>query len=308
MTADFSPTLLTVQFGAAQARGQVDATGLLLELPLPVLAGVGKEVHTISAGKFCPGAGGDLLIGPRETLGYVLRPTTDETMEEDARWVFEQVLGSLGEMSLYRVWNYVPQINVQHEGLENYHRFNVGRWRAYAEKFGEQVDQRMPAASAVGISGSMLATVFVAGTDAVEYFENPEQTPAYKYPERYGPKSPSFSRASLRARPEGSQPFLSGTSSIKGHETIGSGHVDIQTEVTCDNIRLVYHRMGKPDPFSADAEPAQAKVYLRNESDLEKVRAALVKCGAGDFANRAIYLESDICRPDLDVEIEITGV
>jgi chorismate lyase/3-hydroxybenzoate synthase len=306
--ADLSPTLLTVQFGAMQARGQIDSTGLLLELPLPVLAGSPREVHLVPGGTIATCDDGFTLRGPQVTAGFLLRPTTPSTLEEDAKNIFTQILAAVTGQTLYRVWNYVPQINDTTDVLENYHRFNMGRWRAYAETFGATVDQRMPAASAVGLAGSTLVTVFLAGSDPVEYFENPEQTPAYKYPERYGPKSPSFSRASLRARPEGSQPFLSGTSSIKGHETIGAGQVDLQTEVTCDNIRLVYATMAKPDPFGPNAEPSQAKVYLRKESDLDSVRSALAKCRATDFAQRATYLKSDICRPDLDVEIEITGI
>jgi chorismate lyase/3-hydroxybenzoate synthase len=306
--ADLSPTLLTVQFGAMQVHGQIDATGLLLELPLPVLAGGGREVHLVPSGSITKCDGGLLLCGPHVTAGFLTRSTAPATLEEDAKSIFNEILARVGDQTLYRVWNYVPQINTTTDILENYHRFNLGRWRAYAETFGDTLDQRMPAASAVGVQGATLVTVFLAGTDPVEYFENPEQTPAYQYPECYGPKSPSFSRASLRARPEGSQAFLSGTSSIKGHETIGAGQVDLQTEITCDNIRLVYAAMAKPDPFGPHAEPAQAKVYLRKQSDLDSVRAALVKCGATDFAQRATYLQSDICRPDLDVEIEITGI
>ncbi len=305
-----SPTLLTVRYGATLAGGQSEASGISLDLPLPLLAGKGMEAHFVPDGLVRTWEGGHLIYSRAVMAGFILRPTSVATLEKDAQQIFQQILNvcTSHKHSLYRVWNYVPQINAVTDALENYHRFNFGRWRAYTEQFGAEVDQRMPAASAVGISGQSLAVVFLAGSDPVQHFENPEQIPAYQYPERYGPKSPSFSRASLRARSEGSQPFLSGTSSIKGHETIGVDHVDIQTEVTCDNIRLVYHAMGKPDPFGPAAEPAQAKVYLRHEDDLDKVRTALAKCGATDFANRATYLQSDICRRDLDLEIEITGI
>lgn len=308
MSATLPAQQLKVIFGADKTSLNVSSQGFELRLPLKVLSGSPVEVHGILGGVLEEVAGGRILRSDTQLTGVFIRETDAESMEEDSRWIYEQVLKSCGEFSMYRAWNYVPQINAIFDGLENYHRFNLGRARAYAERFGPEMEALVSAASAVGIHDGTLVTIFTAGADPVRYVENPEQMPAYSYPKEYGPKSPSFSRGALRARESGPQAFLSGTASIKGHSTVGAGDVSLQSEITCDNIRLVFHGMELPDPLGSAAGEYQGKIYLRNSADVEAVKAALHRCGAGNLAQTATFIEADICRRDLDVEIELTGI
>jgi hypothetical protein len=48
-------------------------------------------------------------------------------------------------------------------------------------------------------------------------------------------------------------------------------------------------------------------VYVRRPADLAQIRAELAHCGVGD-ALTAVYLQADMCREDLLLEIEATAV
>ena len=58
--------------------------------------------------------------------------------------------------------------------------------------------------------GSTASVVFAATEATPRHFENPLQVPAYEYPGEYGPRSPSFARATVVAQP-GPCLFVSGT-------------------------------------------------------------------------------------------------
>ncbi|MBP7949831.1 MAG: hypothetical protein KA004_09265 [Verrucomicrobiales bacterium] len=309
MTLAQATQTLHIRFGRPDTRVSHGPEGLTVDLNLPHLAGPAEEWLAVQgAAVEMPEPSQFLLRGPDGVAGVLVEPCSVTTLEDVTRRMYSRLLDSLGGHTLYRIWNYVPQINHVEGGLENYHRFNVGRWRAFQEHFGSDLQGKLPAASAVGMADSSLVTLFAAGRDPAICLENPEQTPAWTYPERYGPKSPSFSRGTLRQRAGGPQAFISGTASIKGHETIGSDDLRLQCAVTCNNLRLISERMGIPDPFGPDAPAWKARVYLRHAADFPQVCAHLCEHGAERLAESATFLRCDICRPCLDVEIELTGV
>lgn len=86
---------------------------------------------------------------------------------------------------------------------------------------------------------------------------------------------------------------------------MGKGDISKQFDITLDNMGLVFEHMGfnrgLPDPMLYDRA---FTIYLRHPSDLPVVKQ-MVK---NNFAtsDRIIYLNSDICRTDLDIEIEAT--
>jgi enamine deaminase RidA (YjgF/YER057c/UK114 family) len=298
---------LCIRFGRSDTQVSTGESGLVLDLGVPVLAGPAQERHPAGEGARVENLSGmHMLRSPSKLVGAIVHPATPDSLESAARAVYDRLLASLGGFRLYRVWNYVPRINEVNGGLENYHRFNIGRWQAFDKFFGPELDQFMPAASAVGIEDPLLVTIFTAGHGPVEYVENPQQTPAWRYPERYGPKSPSFSRGARHDTPAGPQVFLSGTASIRGHQTVGVGDMAAQCRLTCENIRLVFQQMGLPDPFAAAAFPYQTKVYLRHPGDLPRVKELLAQDACPALVETATFLHADICRPDLDLEIEMT--
>ena len=226
-------------------------------------------------------------------------------LENPVYRTYRELLEILDGRSLYRVWNYVPQINEETGGLENYRSFNIGRFRAFEESYGDGFEGRIPAASALGIDEGTFALAFVAGRAAGQPIENPEQTPAYQYPGQYGPKSPSFARG-LVAEINGCRTgFLSGTSSVKGCETKATGDFEEQLRITIDNMRIVTDTMGFENAVDAGYEGQRFfKCFLRNPGDYARAREIFGAAVGEKGIEVTTFVKSDICRADLDVEVE----
>jgi enamine deaminase RidA (YjgF/YER057c/UK114 family) len=99
--------------------------------------------------------------------------------------------------------------------------------------------------------------------------------------------------------------FISGTASIIGQDIIGIEDIEKQTVVTLDNISKLtdQKRIGKMIP-GVDKEWGKyilIRVYVKNQIDFEKVKAI---CKEYFPEVPSIFIESDICRDNLLVEIE----
>ena len=215
-------------------------------------------------------------------------------------------LATLGFAHIVRIWNYLPEINREVGGLERYRQFNEARQRAF-KSFRGQVNGNVPAACALGSPpGGSLVIYFLAGADEGTAIESPRQIPAYDYPPQYGASSPTFSRATLTCAPSQPMLFVSGTASIVGHRTVHAGNVLAQTRETLINIRALVaeaNRIAGRPVFVA--EQLKYKAYLRHPGDLrivvDELRQALQP------AAPIVYLNADVCRADLLVEIEAVG-
>jgi enamine deaminase RidA (YjgF/YER057c/UK114 family) len=141
--------------------------------------------------------------------------------------------------------------------------------------------------------------------------ENPRQVSAYRYPETYGPRSPTFSRAALADVGNGDVAlFISGTASIVGHETVHQGDVLEQTRETLRNLEAVIAAANSQVTATFSLAMLDCVVYVRHPSDTDAVRSVLENAlGANaPMIRHAVYLEADICRSDLLVEIEAHAV
>lgn len=206
---------------------------------------------------------------------------------------------------LFRFWNYIADINVHSFGLERYRQFNLGRKDAFLAH-GRDLVGNFPAACALGSTQGPLAIAFLAGRVAPFNIENPRQISAYRYPQQYGPRSPTFSRASLVRLGTEEVLFVSGTASIVGHVTLHPDDVIAQTRETLANIESVLAQ-ANVRTTRAKFELANLcyKIYLRRERDLEQVRHEVERIVG--HPPESIYLHADICRQDLLVEIEATA-
>jgi len=215
------------------------------------------------------------------------------------------LLDAAGFPGLLRVWNCFPAINQEHAGSERYWQFNAGRQDAFVAS-GRATAGDVPAASALGTSGGGFALCFVAARERPRAIENPRQVSAYAYPPQYGPRSPTFARASL-ARPTGGPLlFVSGTASIVGHRTLHAGDAVAQTVESLRNIDAVLGEARAADPQAAlRLDELAYKIYVRNAADYAAVRAAFRE-RVGDRA-AALFVQADVCRSDLLVEIEASG-
>ncbi|MET3389647.1 chorismate transformation enzyme, FkbO/Hyg5 family [Variovorax atrisoli] len=221
-----------------------------------------------------------------------------------------KTLDQAGTPHLQRIWNYLPQINADGGGLERYRQFNLGRQEAFLEA-GRAAFEGAPAACALGIHQGALSIRFLAGQRAPLPVENPRQVSAYRYPETYGPRSPTFSRAALADIGGGSIAlFISGTASIVGHETVHHGDVQEQTRETLRNLQAVVEAANARCSAKFSLSALDSVVYVRHPSDTARVRAIIEETLGSDapMARHAVYLEADICRSDLLVEIEAHAV
>jgi enamine deaminase RidA (YjgF/YER057c/UK114 family) len=221
---------------------------------------------------------------------------------------YREIFATLNELRyphLLRVWNYLPQINIDTHGLERYRQFNSARRNALVA-YGRDLTGNVPAACALGsVTGSPLVIYFLASREAPTAIENPRQVSAYEYPSQYGPK-PAFSRASVLRDTSGAILFISGTASIVGHRTVHAGDVAAQTRETLVNIEALLgeaNRVAGAPRFGM--ETLAYKVYVRNSADLQLIQSQL-HAALGPRA-QVVYLQADICRHDLLVEIEAIG-
>ncbi len=216
-----------------------------------------------------------------------------------------RVLDEQGYPGLARVWNYVPRINAVEGGLERYRQFNIGRQDAFADA-GRVLIGAVPAACALGVPDGPLAVAFLASRSAPHAIENPRQVSAYHYPQDYGPRSPTFSRATLLAAGGQSLLFISGTASIVGHRTVHVGDVGAQTAETLDNLQAVIDEAARVEPQARFRLADLACVaYVRHREDLAAVRR-VVEARLGPNPPFT-YVQADVCRADLLVEIEASA-
>ncbi|MGW3183778.1 FkbO/Hyg5 family chorismatase [Kitasatospora sp. NPDC001119] len=235
------------------------------------------------------------------------------TYREQTRKSYEAAFELMDELDyrrVFRMWNFIGGINADNaEGLEIYRDFCVGR----AEAFEAKPDRVhcMPAATGIGSRGSGVAFFFLASrTGTAQNIENRRQVPAYEYPRQYGPKSPSFARATRLVPAGGDEShgavYVSGTASITGHHTLHAGDIAAQCELSLSNIAHLVSsgnlQLGGLDGGHGLKDLRWVKAYVRHEEHLPVVRAACADAFPPE--TRVAFLNVDICRDDLLVEIE----
>ncbi|MEA3180834.1 MAG: chorismate lyase / 3-hydroxybenzoate synthase [Gammaproteobacteria bacterium] len=252
--------------------------------------------------------GDDVLFGCISVSETERENSSTSGLHAATEEAYREIFATLDELAyphLLRVWNYLPQINIDTHGLERYRQFNSARRNALAA-YGRNVTGNVPAACALGsVTGSPLVIYFLASREAPTAIENPRQVSAYEYPAQYGPK-PAFSRASVLREASGAILFISGTASIVGHQTVHAGDVAAQTRETLVNIEALLaeaNRVSGARRFGM--ETLAYKVYVRNSADLPLIQSQLHS--ALGSQTQVVYLQADICRQDLLVEIEAIG-
>lgn len=275
---------------------------------LPVLAGSEADTLFQTATPAGRSASFDVYTADGWRLGVATAQIDDgASLERESRRLYEELLQAVRGQHLARIWNYVPAINARApEGLENYHAFCRGRSLAFEAACGPNFKRHLPAASAVGTAQRDLSIVFAASPVMPRHVENPRQTPAYDYPPVYGPRPPSFARASVVTSDDQQTIFLSGTSAICGHATVAPFHTDEQIDCTLTNLREIATACGLGAELGANARcERRFRIYLRKAEDQPAVATAL-EAKLLRSTDLVSYLRADICRPELNVEIEVT--
>jgi chorismate lyase/3-hydroxybenzoate synthase len=296
--------------------GQAEpAASLALTLPLEVLADHGAflDIWQATAPVRIERHGEvDLATDGRFAFGYLrVAEQSAGGLRAAARAAYTSIFAALDQHSCthpLRFWNYVPHINQSLDGLERYRHFNIGRQEGFLGAH-RAAFAGAPAACAIGTEADNLTVYFLAARDAPVPVENPRQVSAYNYPSEYGPRTPTFSRATL-AKGEKPTLFISGTASIVGHRSEHPGDPAAQTRETFVNLRTVVDAANAKLSAPAFAlDRLDYTVYVRHATDLDAVRAQFMnEAGAQSAAvANVVFLRGDICRAELLVEIEATA-
>jgi chorismate lyase/3-hydroxybenzoate synthase len=239
--------------------------------------------------------------GPVAFAVAELADAAADGLDAATRRAFGGLLAATGEggyRHLLRVWSAVPRINEPDAGLERYRRFCRARAEVFERWYGPGFATRLPASTAVGSRAGGLVVAMLAARQPGEHRENPRQVAAWAYPACYGPRSPSFARATLCPPDAGGHLLISGTAAIVGHASVHAGSPRLQTRETLGNLRRLLGGRGAPP----ERRPGRFRVYLRRSADLPEVQAELRRALGEGIP--AVFAEADICRRELLVEIE----
>ena len=279
-----------------------------IQLDLPQLEGhplleiwtSDQPVTTLQKNECSLAMSGDVLAGTI-SLDEKAGTTLDATTELAYRQLLHHTR-ELGFPYLWRVWNFFPGINEEEAGLERYRRFCMGRHQALEASL-QNFPSALPAGTAVGTRSGPLQLYFLAGAHPAAHLGNPRQMNAYEYPKDYGPRSPSFARATLCSSESGPQLFIAGTASVVGHTSRHVGCPKEQTQEMVHNLRTLIEHADRMQPKGiGTSHRAIYKVYVRNPDQLLSIRQAL----HDPLLNSSpiLLLRGDLCRRELLVEIE----
>jgi enamine deaminase RidA (YjgF/YER057c/UK114 family) len=217
---------------------------------------------------------------------------------------------------IVRQWNYIGNILEVKKEVQNYQKFNEVR-SEYYHKYRNV--HSYPAATGIGMKFGGVVLDFCAvkalANLKIIAVDNPDQIRPYDYSQQVLKgkplcskginQPPQFERALFLTENMGSTLFVSGTASIIGQDTIGIDNVEEQTIVTLDNINKltdsarISHLSGKPGSYAGS--PILLRVYIKNQYDIPKVKAI---CDQRYPGVCSVFIEADICRDNLLVEIE----
>lgn len=306
LAASSTEPMAIVSFGQALPH---DSSYPVLVLDLPQIAGPhlaevwtsDRPVHTTTGAGVSMAMNGECLIG---SISLDEKPDLSlDTLTYEGYCKILHHLQDSGYPYLWRVWNYFPRINADQDGLERYRRFCVGRHQALANAL-PGFPFSLPAATAVGTRSGPLQIMFLAGTKPAQHLGNPRQLNAYEYPSEYGPRSPSFARATLFRSEGDSLLFIAGTASVVGHATQHIGQAGEQTRESIQNLLAVLEHAGSIAEADLLDMPDRAmyKVYVRDADSLFEIRSALQQSPL--LSRHLLFLQGDLCRKELLVEIE----
>ena len=217
-------------------------------------------------------------------LGFALFSSDARSATEAAFEQMKAILDAEGMSfnNIVRQWNYIGNILEGKNGRQNYQIFNEVR----SEYFGKfRTVHGYPASTSIGMKLGGVTIDFCA-VMTNEKLSQYEQTILLK---------DNFKSTLL----------ISGTAFIKGQETVGIGDVEKQTQVTINNIiKLTDQKRIEQNVTDTNTDWGKfilLRVYIKNQDDFSKVKMICLK----QFPDvPAIFIESDICRDNLLVEIE----
>lgn len=245
----------------------------------------------------------------------------DDSVHDASVKAFEKALAILDQEGLQihhivRQWNYIEQIArvpKTNGEQQNYQIFNDVRAHYYTR--GE-FRSGYPAATGIGMDTGGVIIDFMALSESeqvrIHPIANPGQIDAHRYSEQVlegrstGKCTPKFERAKMVVLNGIHHYFyVSGTASILGEQTMHVGDVEKQTGTTLDNIENLFSEENQ-ETMGVRFDMKQVRfshlrVYVKRMEDVPAVRRV---CESRLHCDSILYLESDVCREELLVEIE----
>ncbi|MBR3884006.1 MAG: PTS cellobiose transporter subunit IIC [Bacteroidaceae bacterium] len=205
---------------------------------------------------------------------------------------------------IYRQWNYICDITEEQNGVQNYQEFNDARSLFYSKA---EWTNGYPAATGIGQSkGGIMVEVFAANGEGVNIpIDNPMQIAAHNYSQNVlagnnsGKSTPKFERARLFNE----NIYISGTAAIKGEDSICSNDSVIQTATTMEIMDCLVSPANIAVKVK-DSVYSALRIYVKQENDIKAIKEFMEQ---NYPAPQKIYLQCDICRSELLVEIEGIG-
>lgn len=222
-------------------------------------------------------------------------------MAEATRQLYSELTALLKQQGfpwLLRSWNYIHDIHRGDGDAERYRQFCLGRHRAVAGAPG--YERALPAATVIGTTAPGMLIYFLAGKTPGRQVENPRQTSAFRYPREYGPASPSFSRATLVA--SSGLLLMSGTASVVGHATRHPHDSQGQLDELLANVEALLHHASTLHVLGNHWTPQMLRMYLRDPADLALAQTRVREAFGAEAPG--VFMQGDICRTDLRLEIE----
>ncbi len=223
-------------------------------------------------------------------------------------------LKNLSTPHALRFWNFIPHIRTAAPGgLDRYMVFNAGRFAALTEWFGGKrpSSAHVATASGVGHEGHDLVIHVLAGRTAGRQVENPRQIPSFDYSRRYGPVPPCFARATwVDEGVGGGKLLIGGTSSVCGEASVHPEDAAGQTRETLTNLShlLAAAGVGRANGPGNLCALRDVRVYEVRMSDRPMIEATLREALGADAMAGIEFVQADLCRPELLVEIEGVGL
>ncbi|MBD3316257.1 MAG: hypothetical protein GF344_10755 [Chitinivibrionales bacterium] len=245
---------------------------------------------------------------------HIVPANDGAAIERNALSLYRSIFGFISEYPEYelvRIWHFVPLIVNEMDrsapDVEGYRCFNSGRFKAFRERYGNEISQwRIPAATAVGAQDEYLSIEFFASSAPCHFFENKVQIPAYRYSKKYGKLPPVFVRGALCHLKDATLLITSGTASVVMEDSIHEDDLCGQIRQTFDNLKVLSDKAnlknyGLNFAFGFD-DLTVLRVYYKNSEEKECIEKEIGKYVSPEC--NVHYVNTDICRKELVIEIE----
>ena len=196
--------------------------------------------------------------------------------------------------NILRQWNYVERITDIDISGQHYQQFNDARSRFYASCLWQN---GYPAATGIGtLHGGLTIDLNAYDNIHTMPIDNPLQTAAHRYSDKVleaGTQEQLTTPKFERARIVGETLYISGTAAIRGEQTIADNAQE-QTRITIENIQALLRKCH-------NKQLTYLRVYIKNEADFSVVKRTINRLLPN---TETLFVQADICRPNLLVEIE----